>query len=56
VDYVRGWDDCLEVVESVLDKARDLEQMRAKILELRKLVRENKFRKIRYEMRAFNVF
>jgi hypothetical protein len=54
--YVRGWDDCLEALEMLMTKARDLQEVRAKIECLRRLVKEDKFEKIRFELGAYNIF
>jgi len=54
--YVRGWDDCLEAIETIIEKNENVGKVKAKIQELRVLVRENKFERIRYELGAFNIF
>jgi predicted nucleotidyltransferase len=54
--YVRGWQDCLEVVDLVLEKAKTVDDVKMKMQQLQKLVKENKFEKIRYELGAFDVF
>ena len=54
--YVRGWQDCLEVMSSILEKAKDLEEVKVKMEKLQVLVRDNKFEKIRCELGAFNIF
>ena len=54
--YVRGWQDCLEVVDLVLEKAKTVDDVKIKMQQLQKLVKENKFEKIRYELGAFDVF
>ena len=54
--YVRGWDDCLEAIVKILTEAEDLKEMKDKVERLRKLIKEDKFEKIRYELGAFNLF
>jgi hypothetical protein len=54
--YVRGWDDCLEALEMLMVKAKDLQEVRAKVELLRTLVKEDKFEKIRFELGAYNIF
>ena len=54
--YVRGWQDCLEVFDLILEKAKSIEEIKAKLVQLQRLVKENKFEKIRYELGAFNIF
>jgi hypothetical protein len=54
--YVRGWDDCLEALEMLISKAKDLQEVKAKVECLRKLVKEDKFEKIRFELGAYNIF
>lgn len=40
----------------LMTKARDLQEVRAKIECLRRLVKEDKFEKIRFELGAYNIF
>jgi len=54
--YVRGWDDCLEAVEMIILKVNSPEEMKSKIAHLKRLVKEDKFKKIRNELGAFNIF
>ncbi len=54
--YVRGWDDCLEAVEVMMLKTSSVDEAKKKIGQLRGLIRENKFEKIRNELGAFNIF
>jgi len=54
--YIRGWEDCLEVICNVTKQTNDYEAIRRKIEKLRDLVHENKFEKIRHELGAFDIF
>lgn len=54
--YVRGWDDCLEALGLIIEKSKDLADFKEKIEGLKKLIKEEKFDKIRYELGAFNLF
>ena len=56
VMYVRGWDDCLEAMCVIIEKAKNQEELKKKIEELHTLIREDKFEKIRYELGAYNIF
>jgi hypothetical protein len=54
--YVRGWDDCLEAIGIIMAQTINIDEAKKKIEQLRSLIRENKFEKIRYELGAFNLF
>ena len=56
VIYVRGWQDCLDALDAITEKAKNLEEVRDKIQKLQELIRKNKFEKIRYELGAYGVF
>ena len=56
VMYVRGWDDCLEAMRIIIEKAKNQEELKMKIAQLHTLIREDKFEKIRYELGAYNIF
>lgn len=53
--YIRGWEDCLEALTTMIDN-ETLSSLKVKIETLRKLVRENKFERIRSELGAFDIF
>ncbi|MEM3622805.1 MAG: hypothetical protein QXR76_03425 [Candidatus Bathyarchaeia archaeon] len=54
--YVRGWQDCLDAIEEIINKSANLTEAKNKIQQLQKLIRENKFEKIRYELGAYSIF
>lgn len=54
--YVRGWEDCLEAICIVIKQTKDYEDIKKKIKQLKDLVHENKFEKIRHELGAFGLF
>lgn len=54
--YVRGWQDCLDAIEKIINESANLTEAKNKIQQLQKLIRENKFEKIRYELGAYNIF
>lgn len=54
--YVRGWDDCLEAISAMIMQANSIDEAKGKIEQLRVLIRQNKFEKIRYELGAFGLF
>jgi len=54
--YVRGWDDCLEAISSILSKVKNVGEMKQKIDKLRELIKDDKFERIRYELGAFDIF
>jgi hypothetical protein len=56
VEYVRGWQDCLDAVDEIAAKAKSLEEVKDKIQKLQKLVKQDKFEKIRCELGAYNIF
>jgi hypothetical protein len=41
--YQQGWDDCLDAVLGILDKARDVKDVRKKIQSVQVLVKAKKF-------------
>jgi hypothetical protein len=53
--YIRGWEDCLEALAGMVDK-ESKGTLKTKIETLRKLVRDNKFDRIRFELGAFDIF
>jgi len=53
--YIRGWEDCIDVVTSLLEKTESLEEAKKKIKKIQGLVKENKFEKIKYELGAFDI-
>ncbi|MCL2476275.1 hypothetical protein [Candidatus Bathycorpusculum sp.] len=54
--YVRGWDDCLEAVSAILEKAKTVEEAKERINKLRKLIQQDKFEKIRCDLGVFGLF
>ena len=54
--YARGWDDCLEAIKIIMNKAKTMQEVRKKIKQLHSLVKEKKFEKIRHELSAFEIF
>jgi translation elongation factor EF-4 len=56
VVYVRGWQDCLDALDTIIEKAKTLQEVKEKIERLQELIRKNKFEKIRYELGAYGVF
>ena len=54
--YMRGWDDCLEVISNILLKAKTVKDAERKISKLQEIVKEDKFEKIRYDLGVFNIF
>lgn len=48
--YQQGWDDCLDAVLSILQRAKDLEQARKKVEGVQVLVKAKKFEQIRNEL------
>lgn len=54
--YARGWDDCLEAIEKILEETQDIDKIQKKIQALHRLVKENKFEKIRHELGAYSIF
>ncbi len=54
--YVRGWDDCLEAISTMIEEAQSVDEAKKKIEKLKDLIRQNKFEKIRYELGAFGLF
>ncbi|MGD6850719.1 MAG: hypothetical protein ACQCN6_01510 [Candidatus Bathyarchaeia archaeon] len=54
--YVRGWDDCLEAVAKILAGSKDLDAAKGKIDRLGQAIKDDKFEKIKYELKAFDLF
>jgi hypothetical protein len=50
--YVRGWEDCLDALMTV-DDDKELKKL---ILKLYKLVKQNKFEKVRKELGMYGLF
>jgi len=48
--YQQGWDDCLDAVLTILDKAKNLREARRKIKDVQVLVKAKKFEQIRTEL------
>jgi len=48
--YQQGWDDCLDAVLSILQKAKDLKEAAKKIESVQILVKAKKFEQIRNEL------
>lgn len=48
--YQQGWDDCLDAVLSILQKAKDLRKAVKKIESVQVLVKAKKFEQIRNEL------
>ena len=53
--YIRGWEDCLEALTAMIDK-ESRSSLKSKVETLRKLVRENKFERIRNELGVYDIF
>jgi hypothetical protein len=48
--YQQGWDDCLDVVLSILDSTKDVKEVRTKVEAVQVLVKAKKFEQIRVEL------
>ncbi len=48
--YQQGWDDCLDAILSILQKAKDLAEATRKAESLQVLVKAKKFEQIRNEL------
>ena len=48
--YQQGWDDCLDAVLSILDKAENVEEAKKKIQDVQVLVKARKFEQIKFEL------
>ena len=48
--YQQGWDDCLDAVLSILQRAKDVKEAAKKIESLQVLVKAKKFEQIRNEL------
>jgi hypothetical protein len=53
---VKSWDDCLEAVELIIAKSKDLQSAERSVKRLHGLVKSSKFEKIRHELGAFGLF
>lgn len=49
-EYARGWDDCLDIVRSILQESEDLKKALEKIEGVHVLVKEKKFEQIKREL------
>lgn len=54
--YARGWDDCLEAVQKILEESEGIAEVRKKIENLQRLVKDKKFERIRDELGVFRIF
>ena len=54
LEYVRGVDDCLEIVLKNLNAAKDLNQAKRKISKLQDTIKETKFQKLRFDFCVFD--
>jgi len=52
--YQQGWDDCLDAVLSILQKAKDVNEAMKKIESIQVLVKAKKFEQIRNELGVFD--
>ena len=52
--YQQGWDDCLDAVLSILQKAKDTKEAMKKIESIQVLVKAKKFEQIRNELGVFD--
>jgi len=50
MSYQDGWDDCLDVMASIIHKVDSLEKLKEKVEYLHVLVKEKKFDKIKTEL------
>jgi len=48
--YQQGWDDCLDAVLNILDKAKSLREAKRKVRDVQVLVKAKKFEQIRVEL------
>ena len=48
--YQQGWDDCLDAVLSILQKAKDVKEAMKKIESIQVLVKAMKFEQIKNEL------
>lgn len=48
--YQQGWDDCLDAVLNILQRAKDLKEAAKKIESVQVLVKAKKFEQIRNEL------
>jgi hypothetical protein len=48
--YQQGWDDCLDAVLSILDRAKDVQEAKKKVESVQVLVKAKKFEQIRSEL------
>ncbi|MGF3573543.1 MAG: hypothetical protein ACQXXG_09025 [Candidatus Bathyarchaeia archaeon] len=54
--YIRGWEDCLEVLINITKQTKNYEDIKRKIERLQNLVQEQKFEKIRVELGIYDIF
>ena len=52
--YQQGWDDCLDAVLSILQKAKDTKEAMKKIESIQVLIKAKKFEQIRNELGVFD--
>jgi len=55
-DYVRGWDDCLDIVASIIYKGKTIKEIREKLEYLHVLIKEKKLENIKEEFRILEDF
>lgn len=48
--YQQGWDDCLDAVAAILDKAKNVEEAKKRVESVQVLVKAKKFEQIRNEL------
>ncbi len=56
VEYARGWGDCLEAMEKILENVKSVRDAKAKVSKLQELVKDKKFEKIKYDLGIFGIF
>lgn len=49
-EYARGWDDCLDIVKSILQEATDITKAIEKLDYVHTLVKEQKFADIKRQL------
>jgi len=54
--YARGWDDCLEAVQKILEESESVAEIKRKIENLQVLVKNKKFERIRDELGVYRIF
>lgn len=56
-DYARGWDDCLDIIESILSETTDIAVVKNKVEYVHILIKEKKFEDIKHQLGVLeNVF